>query len=161
PGVDAPGGRPSERVRIVRVRDGSVASVPDAVAAEEPLEIRLNGEQVAVTMRTPGHDTELAIGFLLGEGIVRAGDVTGAVESLSVGGAAGVFDVGLRPGVEPSAGWQRNFYATSSCGVCGKASIDAVRVAAPALPQPTAEAVDAAALNGLADALRASQRVFD
>src|SRR5262249_6998854 len=132
-----------------------------AVAAEEPLEIRLNGEQVAVTMRTPGHDTELAIGFLLGEGIVRVGDVTGAVECRSDEGDGGVVDVRLRPGVEPSAGWQRNFDATSRCGAGGKASLEPVRVAAPALPQPTAEAVDAAALNGLADALRASQRVFD
>ena len=161
PEFEALGGRPSDRVRIVRVRGGSVARLPDAVAAEEPLEIRLNGEQVAVTMRTPGHDTELAIGFLLGEGIVRGGDVSGAVECRSDEGDGGVVDVQLRPGAEPSAGWQRNFYATSSCGVCGKASIDAVRVAAPALPEPFGPVVDATVLNGLADTLRASQRIFE
>jgi FdhD protein len=154
------GGRPSERTRIVRVRDGAVARVPDVVAAEEPLEIRLEGERVAVTMRTPGHDTELAIGFLLGEGIVRAGDVSGAVECRSDEGDGGVVDVHLRSGVSPSGGWQRNFYATSSCGVCGKASIEAVRVAAAPLPDGSLE-VDGAVLGGLPETLRASQRVFD
>jgi FdhD protein len=158
---EPPGGRPSERVRIVRVRDGSASRVPDAVAAEEPLEIRLDGEQVAVTMRTPGQDTELAVGFLLGEGIVRVGDVGGAVECRSDEGDGGVVDVRLRPGATPLAGWQRNFYATSSCGICGKASIDAVRVAAPALPESSAGSVDADVVLGLADTLRASQRVFD
>src|SRR5438552_11892864 len=128
------GGRPAERSRVVRVRDGVRSEAPDLLAAEEPLEIRLRGEQVAVTMRTPGHDTELAVGFLLGEGIVKPGDVAGAVECRSDEGDGGVVDVRLNPGVEPSGGWQRNFYATSSCGVCGKASIEVVRVAAPAVP---------------------------
>src|SRR5262249_47304727 len=106
PRPESDGGRPSERARILRVRD--------RVASEEPLEIRLGGERVAVTMRTPGNDTELAVGFLLGEGIVRPGDVAGAVECRSDEGDGGVVDVALRPGVEPSGGWQRNFYATSS-----------------------------------------------
>src|SRR6266702_719735 len=131
PGDDRPGGLPSERIRVVRVRDGLVDEGPDAVAAEEPLEIRLNGEQVAVTMRTPGNDAELAVGFLHGEGIVRPGDVASVFECRSDEGDGGVADVRLRPGIEPSGGWQRNFYATSSCGVCGKASIEAVRLAAP------------------------------
>jgi FdhD protein len=158
---EAFGGRPSERVRIVRVRDGSVSRVPDALAAEEPLEIRLDGEQVAVTMRTPGQDTELAVGFLLGEGIIRVGDMAGALECRSDEGDGGVVDVRLRPGVKPAAGWQRNFYATSSCGICGKASIDAVRVAAPPLPEPSDGVVGADVVLGLAETLRASQRVFD
>jgi FdhD protein len=159
--AEAVGGRPSERVRIVRVREGSVSRVPDALAAEEPLEVRLGGEQVAVTMRTPGQDTELAVGFLLGEGIIRVDDVAGAVECRSDEGDGGVVDVRLRPGAVPLAGWQRNFYATSSCGICGKASIDAVRVAAPALPDPFAAVVDADVVTGLTETLRASQRVFD
>ncbi len=160
---EAIGGRPSERVRVVRVRGGSVSHAPDALAAEEPLEIRLDGDQVAVTMRTPGHDTELAVGFLLGEGIVRVSDVGGAVECRSDEGDGGVVDVQLRPGTRPSAGWQRNFYATSSCGICGKASIDAVRVAAPALPEPGSSAVVVGSdvVLGLVETLRASQRVFE
>jgi FdhD protein len=153
------GGRPSERTRVIRLRDGAVSRIPDVLAAEEPLEIRLDGKQVAVTMRTPGHDTELAVGFLAGEGIVRQGDVAGAMECRSEEGDGGVVDVKLRPGVEPSAGWQRNFYATSSCGVCGKASIDAVRLASDPLPDgPT---IDRNVLQAMPDALRAAQRVFD
>ena len=153
------GGRPTERARVVRVRDGVASEVPDVLAAEEPLEIRLNGEPVSVTMRTPGHDTELAIGFLVGEGIVRSEDVSGVFECRSEEGDGGVADVKLRSGAAPSGGWQRNFYATSSCGVCGKASIDAVRVAAD--PVPDGPWVERAVLQELPETLRAAQRVFD
>jgi len=159
--VDAerPGGRPSERARIVRVRDGRSEGAVDVLAAEEPLEVRLNGEAVAVTMRTPGHDAELAMGFLAGESIVRPGDVASVFECRSDEGDGGVADVLLRPGVEPSGGWQRNFYATSSCGVCGTASIEAVRRAAePVSDGPT---LTQDVLLGLPDALREAQRVFD
>src|SRR5438270_18269 len=153
------GGRPTERARVVRVRDGVRSELPDVLAAEEPLEVRLNGDAVAVTMRTPGHDTELAVGFLVGEGIVAARQVSGVVECRSDEGDGGVADVQLRPGEVPSGGWQRNFYATSSCGVCGKASIEAVRVAAP--PVPDGPVVDRPVLEGLPDELRAAQRVFE
>jgi FdhD protein len=144
---------------VVRVRDGVVSEVADVLAAEEPLEIRLRGERVAVTMRTPGHDTELAVGFLLGEGIVRPSDVGAVVECRADEGDGGVADVALRPGAAPLAGWQRNFYATSSCGICGKASIDAVRQAAP--PVADGPVVEQPALLGLPDVLRGAQRVFD
>jgi FdhD protein len=110
-------------------------------------------------MRTPGHDTELAVGFLLGEGIVRPEDVGGVVECRSDAGDGGVADVRLRPGAVPAAGWQRNFYATSSCGICGKASIDAIRQAAA--PVGDGPVVEARTLLGLPDALRSAQRVFD
>jgi FdhD protein len=153
------GGRPTERTRVVRVRDGVRSEMPDVLAAEEPLEIRLNGEPVAVTMRTPGHDTELAVGFLLGEGIVQPRQIANVLECRSDEGDGGIADVKLGAGEEASGGWQRNFYATSSCGVCGKASIDAVRVAAGAVPDgPT---VDRDVLHGLPEALRAAQRLFD
>ena len=136
-----------------------MSTVPDVLATEEPLEIRLGGEQVAVTMRTPGHDADLAVGFLVSEGIVRPGDVGQVMECRSDEGDGGVVDVALRPGAVPSAGWQRNFYATSSCGVCGKASIEAVRVAAPAVgPGPP---VRSDTLSALPDRLREAQRVFD
>ena len=156
---DRQGGRPTERARIVRVRDGVRSELPDVLAAEEPLEIRLEGEPVAVTMRTPGHDTELAVGFLSGEGIVRAGDVASVLECRSDEGDGGVANVELAAGARPSGGWQRNFYATSSCGVCGKASIEAVRVAAD--PLPTGAAVERAALEALPASLREAQAVFD
>jgi FdhD protein len=159
PEPERSGGMPSERIRILRVRDGAASEVTDVLASEEPLEIRLGGEQVAVTMRTPGNDTELAVGFLLGEGIVRPGDVDRVVECRSDGGDGGVADVRLRPGAAPSAGWQRNFYATSSCGICGKASIEAIRqVAEPVGDGPV---VEPKVLLGLPDALRSAQRVFD
>lgn len=153
------GGVPSERARVLRVRDGRVHEGPDQVAAEEPLEIRLNGEQVAVTMRTPGHDSELAVGFLHGEGIVDPREVASVFECRSDEGDGGVADVRLRPGAAPSAGWQRNFYATSSCGVCGKASIDAVRLAAP--PVGTGPVVGTETILGLPGTLRVAQRIFD
>lgn len=154
------GGRPSERVPIQRRRDGRSESSADVVVAEEPLEIRLGGERVAVTMRTPGpgEDIELAVGFLSGEGIVDPVDVA-TVRECPPRADGGVVDVLLREGAEPKDGWQRNFYATSSCGVCGKASIEAVRVAAP--PVPDGPTVAAEVIYSLPDRLRAGQRVFD
>src|SRR5262245_42804402 len=98
------GGRPAERRRVLRIRDGRIDEGPDFLAAEEPLEIRLAGEQVAVTMRTPGNDTELAVGFLIGEGIVRPEDVAGVAECRSDEGDGGVADVRLAPGATARAG---------------------------------------------------------
>src|SRR3954470_8191734 len=93
----------------------------DEVAVEEPLEIRVGGEAVAVTMRTPGHDEELALGFLVGEGLVA---LDGGVEAGPPGDlAANVVEV--RGPVRPPAA--RRFYTTSSCGVCGKGALDEVR----------------------------------
>ncbi|MFL5798255.1 MAG: formate dehydrogenase accessory sulfurtransferase FdhD [Actinomycetota bacterium] len=158
-GPERPGGLPAARRRVLRLRDGRVDELPDFLAAEEPLEIRLGGERVAVTMRTPGHDTELAVGFLVGEGIVSPADVAGGAECRSEEGDGGVADVRLRPGARASAGWQRNFYATSSCGVCGKASIDAIRVAAG--PVADGPVVTTGVLASLPDRLREAQRVFD
>jgi FdhD protein len=155
------GGRPSENVPVVRVRGGGVERATDVVAAEEPLEIRLHGESVAVTMRTPspGQDAELAVGFLTGEAIVDAAAVARVSECRSPGGDGGIADVWLWPGATPADGWQRSFYATSSCGICGKASIDAVRVAAPAvLDGPV---VDRELLGRLPETLRAGQQVFE
>jgi FdhD protein len=153
------GGRPAERRRVVRVRDGRVDESPDFLAAEEPLEIRLHGERVAVTMRTPGNDTELAVGFLIGEGIVKAADVAGVAECRSDDGDGGVADVRLRPGASAGEGWLRNFYATSSCGVCGKDSIDAVKVAAG--PVTDGPVISQEVLQDLPERLRAAQRVFE
>ena len=154
------GGRPSERVPIHRRRDGHDERSVDVVAAEEPLEIRLGGERVAVTMRTPapGEDIELAVGFLTGEGIIDPADVA-TVRECPPRSDGGVVDVILREGACPAGGWQRNFYATSSCGVCGKASIEAVRVAAPAVSDGPHVSEDV--ISSLPDRLRSKQRVFD
>jgi FdhD protein len=155
------GGRPVERVPVVRVRGGQTERGSDLVAGEEPLEIRLAGERLAVTMRTPvpGQDSELALGFLLAEAIVDLEQVGRISECRSDGGDGGVVDVLLRPGARPADGWQRDFYTTSSCGICGKQSIEAVR--ASAAPVPDGPQVSSATLSALPDALRARQRVFD
>jgi FdhD protein len=155
------GGRPAERLPIVRFRDGRASPGADVVTSEEPLEIRLEGDAVAVTMRTPtpGQDAELAIGFLVGEGIVAPGQVARVSECRADEGDGGIADVRLWPGAEPNPGWQRSFYATSSCGICGKASIDAVRVAAD--PVPEGPRIAPGVLSALPQRLRVAQRVFD
>jgi FdhD protein len=108
-------------------RDGGVR---DEVAVEEPLEIRVDGSPLAVTMRTPGHDEELALGFLYGEGLIDAARAAGPTEDL----AANVVEVAGPLLRDPGA---RRFYTTSSCGVCGKAALEEVAVAAPsARPGP-------------------------
>ncbi len=105
-------------------RDG----VLDAVAVEEPLEIRVGGEPVAVTMRTPGHDDELALGFLYGEALIDRAWEVGLSDDL----AANTVDVKGRLSREID---QRRFYTTSSCGVCGKGAIEEVSVGAATLPE--------------------------
>jgi FdhD protein len=158
--VEPRGGRPSERTRVMRVEEHGVRTASDLLAAEEPLEIRLNGERVAVTMRTPvpGQDAELALGFLLGETIVTADDVARISECRSQDTDGGIVDVKLWPGSQPAHGWQRNFYATSSCGICGKAGIDAVRLAAPPLRE--GPIVPADTLRRMPGTLLSAQRVF-
>jgi len=158
--LEAAGGRPSERSPIVRVRGGNASRASDLLVAEEPLEIRLEGEQVAVTMRTPvpGQDAELALGFLLGEAIVKPGQFAGVSECRSPQLDGGIADVSLRLGARPAAGWQRSFYASSSCGICGKASIEAVRLAASVARDGPPLAAET--LSGFPDSLRAAQRLF-
>ena len=108
-------------VDVLRLPAG--ATERDQVAVEEPLEIRIGGQPVAVTMRTPGHDEELALGFCLSEGL-RPGEAR-----LPDDLAANAVDVDA-PGFDP-AGLQRSFYTSSSCGVCGKGALEAVAVEAP------------------------------
>ena len=116
---------------VLRWNAGSATEAPDWVACEEPLEIRVRGESVAITMRTPGHDEELALGFLLSEGVITgAGDVL-EVAHCQQGEAAlhgNVLNVFLSPQVEVDlTKLKRNVYASSSCGLCGKASIESVQ----------------------------------
>jgi FdhD protein len=157
--------RVTARRGILRITDGVRVSRPDTLAAEEPLEIRVDKRPLAVTMRTPGHDIDLALGFLLTEGVIRStGDVRTAV--LCAGDTApntyNVVDVTLAPGVPPpDTDPSRNFFTTSSCGVCGKASIDAVRTRSVYPVSADEVSVSAAVLSTLPDALRKAQRAFE
>ena len=140
---------------------------PDSLVVEEPLEIRVGGAALAVTMRTPGDDMDLAAGFLVSEGVVSgAGDVrairycAGAVDGDA--NTYNVLDVDLDPSVAPpDPSLQRSFYTTSSCGLCGKASLDAVRTSARWSVADDPVRLTAAVLATLPDRLRGAQRVFD
>jgi FdhD protein len=155
------GGRPVESVPVLRVRGGEAFGASDSVAAEEPLELQLDGEPVAVTMRTPvpGQDAELALGFLLGESIIAPDDVAGVKECRAGEADGGIADVRLLPGRRAAGGWQRSFYTTSSCGICGKASIDSVLQAAD--PVGEGPGISVETLFALPGALRSSQHVFE
>jgi FdhD protein len=139
----------------------------DVLAAEEPLEMRVNGRSLAVTMRTPGHDVDLAAGFLVSEGIISAGEHLAAARYCAGATAEGVntynvLDLSLAPGVAaPVPGLERNFLTTSSCGLCGKESIDAVRTRSAWDVRADAVRVDAELLTTFPDSLRAAQAVFE
>src|SRR5262247_2728558 len=136
------------RVEVLRLPQGT--SEPDQVAVEEPLEIRIGGRPVAVTMRTPGHDEELALGFCLTEGLEPV------AASLPDDLAANTVDVDA-PGFDPDR-LQRSFYTSSSCGVCGKGAIEAVTVHAP--PVDSDLRVRSELVSALPDRLREAQRAF-
>jgi FdhD protein len=159
-------GRVTVRRPVLRLSARGENRRPDALAAEEPLEIRVDGRALAVTMRTPGHDVELAHGFLLTEGVVgTAGDVRTAryCDSVDADGhhTYNVLDVALAEGVPPpDTGVERNFYTTSSCGVCGKAALDAVRLKTRYSPAADPCEISPAVLATLPDTLREQQRVF-
>jgi FdhD protein len=136
------------RVAVTRVPGGETG---DVVAVEEPLELRIGGVPVAVTMRTPGHDEELALGFALTEGLQPAGarvpdDLPANIIELDAPG----FDLGRV---------QRSFYTSSSCGVCGKGALEAVAVEAPRVESDLR--VPAALVTTLPDRLREAQAAFE
>lgn len=172
------------RRRIRRIEGAATRPTIDTLAAEEPLEIRVGGEAVSVTMRTPGSDFELAAGFCLTEGVIDdPADIAGirycvgtdpgtdlqTFNSAEPGAAThaqdrlrqtyNVVDIALRDGGTVPVELRRNVYTTSSCGICGTASIDAVRRDYPDIDDPTQ--VAAHVLAGLPDAMREAQRVFD
>jgi FdhD protein len=160
----------SRQVSIVKIAGDSARSVPDMLAIEEPLEIRLAYEDrvqnLAVTMRTPGQDADLALGFLFTEGIIgRASDVDVA-EHIFVACPANKQNtilIKLKKGIVPNLGKaDRNFYTTSSCGVCGKASIEAIRtVSAFGRVTPwVQDGIDPALILGLPTRLASAQEVF-
>jgi FdhD protein len=136
------------------------------LAVEEPLEIRVNGSAITVTMRTPGSDIELTQGFLLTEGVIARREDVQTIrycEGRDDGGVNNynVLDVTLAPGVAPpSLDVTRNFYTTSSCGICGKASLDAVRLISRYAPGDDPATVTMATLKAMPDQLRDAQKLF-
>ncbi|PRC44128.1 formate dehydrogenase accessory sulfurtransferase FdhD [Mycobacterium sp. ITM-2017-0098] len=172
-------GRVTARRRVHHVTADDAVARPETLVVEEPLEIRVDGAPITVTMRTPGSDVELAQGFLLTEGIISRRD-----DILSVRYCRGapvpipesrrssppkdddlnsynVLDVTLAPGVPaPDVDPTRNFYTTSSCGVCGKASLDAVRLISKHGPGDDPTTVTVETLSALPDKLRRKQKVF-
>ena len=135
-------------VDVVRVPDGEAR---DVVAVEEPLEIRIGGTPVAITMRTPGHDEELALGFALSEGLQPAG------ARLPDDLAANTVELDA-PGFDATR-LARSFYTASSCGVCGKGALEAVAVEAPRVESDLT--LPAALIATLPDRLRESQPAFE
>ena len=159
----APSPRPTPITRLDAA--GNASTCDDVLAVEEPLEIRVGGRSVAVVMRTPGHDRELAAGFLVTEGILRRRDdvldivrCTDAAVTVEAN-RGNVVDVLLAPGA--AVDWTRltrHVFTSSSCGICSKASIDAVRAQFPPLAAPPV--VSAAVITRLPERLRAAQVGF-
>jgi FdhD protein len=161
---------PSTRVVVGDADDGPVASAtsrPDTVAVEEPLAIRVEGRPVSVTMRTPGDDFDLAIGYLLTEGVVPdAGAVHHAMHCLDEDETGSptfnVVDIALSPGTAlDTSRAERSSYTSSACGVCGKTSIEAIRATTRYAVARDTAVFDPAVVAGLPEALRSRQRAFD
>ncbi len=157
-------GRLTTRRRADHVSAGVATARHETLAVEEPLEIRVGGAALTVTMRTPGHDVELTQGFLFSEGIVAGREDIATARYCGGTGEDGtntynLLTVTLAPGV-PTPAPARSFVANSSCGVCGKSSLDAVQTQSRYVPGDDAVTVSAAALTALPDRLRAAQTAF-
>lgn len=160
--------RITARRKVIRLTLGEPSVVrEDLLAVEEPLEIRVGGRALAVTMRTPGHDFDLAAGFLVSEGVITRGEQFDTVRYCAGATAEGlntynVLDVTLAPGVAPpDPSLERSFYTTSSCGLCGKASIDALRTQTAYDVRDDGLRIDAELLTTFPAELRTEQAVFD
>jgi FdhD protein len=143
--------------------DGKLRRKDDQLAAEEPLEIRVGKEPLSVTMRTPGHDLELAAGFIFTEGLVQRREQIIALAPAAqqdAGNSGNVVEAEFAPEATPNfEKMRRHFFAASSCGICGKASIDSVRSHLLKAPNPDFR-LDPELLIKLPEALRSSQEVF-
>ena len=159
-------GRVTARRPVRHVSAETAVRRPETLAVEEPLEIRVNGTPITVTMRTPGSDFELAQGFLLTEGVIAGRADVEAIRYCSGAGPDGlntynVLDITLAATVPaPDIDVTRNFYTTSSCGVCGKASLDAVRLSSRYPVGDHVLRIDARTLTALPGRLRSAQKVF-
>jgi FdhD protein len=159
-------GRVTARRKANHLTADTMTTRPETLAVEEPLELRINGSAVTVTMRTPGSDIELAQGFLLTEGVIgQRGDIA-TVQYCRGAGPDGmntynVLDVTLTEGVAmPDVDVTRNFYTTSSCGVCGKGSIDAIKLISRHSPGDDPTVVTSETLSAMPVQLRGAQKVF-
>lgn len=153
-------------VPIQRIEGEASGPFQDLLAVEEPLEIRLGDKTVAITMRTPGHDYELAAGFLYTEGILQNSAqirrVSRTKPSKNPRQASNSVTVELNPGVEVDfERLQRHFYTSSSCGVCGKASIEALHAQGCPMLAPDSLLVRSEVIHRLPEALRHQQDVFE
>jgi FdhD protein len=151
-------------VGIVRVRGGEVTAASDCAVVEEPLEIRLHGRSFAVIMRTPGADRELALGFLLSERVIASGDDIGTIEHCTDASADHPENIVNATLVDASSldrvfADRRQVTTNSSCGLCGRRTIESLR--ADAAPIAASWTIAPADLTPLADRLRAAQHVFD
>ncbi len=166
--------RSSVTVNVQKIVGAQAATAPDSLAAEEPLEIQLGYERkgwhvhktVSITMRTPGHDFELAAGFLFTEGILRRPDQIAQIRCEPADAEDGnTVRIELKPGVVVD--WQRlerHFYTSSSCGVCGKTSIESLRstgLGSKPVFESAGPMVDAATIHEMPNRLREAQSVFD
>jgi FdhD protein len=151
-----------ELTPVTEWEDGAARRVEDYLAAEEPLEIRVGSRPLTVTMRTPGHDRELAAGFLWTEGLIDSPAQIASLHQQEAGpGASGnVVQVELRDRLLQPAELQRNFFAASSCGICGKASIESIRVRGLRAPNRELR-IAPEILCELPARLRAQQSTFD
>ncbi|KAD3514914.1 formate dehydrogenase accessory sulfurtransferase FdhD [Arthrobacter yangruifuii] len=161
-------GRVTQRGRVTRFRlDGNVSRRDDVLAGEEPLEIRIGGKSFTVTMRTPGDDFDLVAGFLVSEGVIWDPAQLVSLRYCSGVDEEGnqtfnVVDVQLRPGTKlPDTGMERHVYTSSSCGICGTASIEAVRKSSHFHPSDDDVRLPLDMLAALPDRLREGQKVFD
>ncbi len=154
--------RSAELTQVTEWEDGKLRPGSDYLAAEEPLQILAGGQPLVVTMRTPGNDVELAAGFLWTEGLIESRDqiIEFSDQKRGSGQTKNVIDVKLRDGAIEREQLQRNFFSNSSCGICGKASIDAVR-ARGLRPVDSGFRMDAETLCALPAKLRERQPVFE
>src|SRR5262245_43144413 len=158
---DSSTGPLTARRAIVRLADGGLERGDDAVAIERPLEIRVDGRPLVVTLSTPGHDRELALGFLAGEGLlVRAADVAALRETpASCADQPDVVDIALAPGI--AIDWtrlERHFAATAACGLCGRAHLESLRAGLTAMPE--GPRIDPRQITELPARLREAQVAF-
>ena len=150
---------PADKPTILRYSNGKTEIAADELAIEEPLEIRVRGRAVSVTMRTPGHDDELAVGFLLSEGMIRSPRDVLKIEPCDRNEDGNLLNVLLAPEVHVDfQKLTRHVFASSSCGLCGKATIDAVR--GSFAPIESDVRIDAKMILGLPDVMRGHQATF-
>jgi FdhD protein len=156
--------KPTLTKQVTRWRNFQLSPDEDSLVVEEPLEIRVGGQSLVVVMRTPGHDFDLAAGFLYTEGLIASSDDIGAIaycDDVEQANLQNIINVHLTNGqaIEKQEGWQRNFHANASCGLCGKMTIESVKQEVP--PIDSQIQIDLAVFHRLDDQLRSAQSVFE